>query len=192
MPTFTYSPTESVTIAPNGEVSVKSGAATTTFSKTGATKTVTPTPPDPHPPGVETPLSQKTKSNGDVIHTYSDITKTPPVTTRISFKANGDVEILVTIGQDRRLVDLNGLTGVRRTKTWKDPDPEPVTWEKTETPKSGNGSGGSNGSGSKGSKKPRRAVRKSGRKQARRSRPTRKRAAPRRPKKQSKRKARRR
>jgi len=192
MPTFTYSPTESVTIAPNGDVSVKDGATTTTFSKTGATKTVTKNPPDPNPPGLETPLSQKTKSNGDVIHTYSDITKTPPVTTRITFRANGDVEILVTIGQDRKLVDVNGVTGVRRTKIWKDPDPEPVNWDKTETPKSGNGSGGSNGNGSKGGKKPKRAVRKSVRKHARRSRPTRKRAASRRPKKKAKRKARRR
>ena len=188
MPTFTYSPTESVTLAPNGDVSLKDGATTTNFSKTGATKTVTRNPPEPNPPGLETPLSQKPKPNGDVIHTYSDITKTPPITTRITFKASGDVEILVTIGQDRRMVDVNGVTGVRRTKIWKDPDPEPERWNKTETPKSSNGTGGSSGNGSKSGKKPRRAVRKS----ARRSRPTRKRSAPRRPKKKAKRKARRR
>jgi len=183
MPTFTYSPTESVTITPSGEVSVKEGATTTTFSKTGATKSVTRNPPDPHPPTPETPLSQKIKPNGDVIHTYSDITKTPPVTTRITFKADGEVEILVTIGQDRRMVDVHGITGVRRTKSWKDPDPEPVHWDKAEKPKSGNGAGGSSGNGPKGGKKPKRA---------RRIVPARKRAAPRRPTKKAKRKARRR
>jgi hypothetical protein len=187
MPTFTYSPTDSVTLTPNGDVSLKDGATITTFSKTGAAKTVSKNPPDATPPTLETPLSQKSKPNGDLIHTYSDITKTPPVTTRITFKANGDVEILVTIGQDRRMVDVNGITGVRRTKIWKDPDPEPEKWDKTETPRSG-GVGAASGNGSKGGKKSKHAARKS----SRRSRPSRKRSAPRRPKKKAKRKARRR
>jgi hypothetical protein len=184
MPTFTYSPTDSVTIAPNGDVSLTNGATTTTFTKTGATKTVTKTPPDATPPAPETPLSQKTKPNGDIVHTYSDITKTPPVTTRITFKANGDVEILVTIGQDRTMTDINSITGLRRTKIWKDPDPEPEAWSKTESPKSGNGAGSSSGNGSKNGKKPKKHVR--------RSRPAKRRVARRAPKRKAKKKARRR
>jgi len=154
MATFTYSPTESVTIHPNGDVAVTDGATTVTFSKTGANKTITKTPPDPNPPVPETPVSMKLKPNGDVIHTYSDITKTPPVTVRITYRGTGDVEILTTIGQDRKMVEFNATTGVRRTKTWMDPDPEPQNWGKTDLPKGAGGSSSSNGK-KRPSKKPR-------------------------------------
>lgn len=184
MPTFTYSPTDSVTFGPTGDVSLTCGGTTTTFSKAGATKTVTQNPPNPTPPAPETPLTQKTRPSGDLIHTYSDITKTPPVTTRITFKATGDVEILVTIGQDRTMTDISGVRGVRRTKIWKDPDPEPEAWTKMEAPKSGHAGGGSSGNGSKGGKKSRKAVR--------RSRPAKPRVSRRIPKKKAKKKARRR
>lgn len=177
MATFTYTPTESVTIHPNGDVSVVDGATTTTFSKTGANKTIVKNPPDPNPPAPEVPVTVKQKPNGDVIHTYSDITKTPPVTVRITYKGNGDVEILTTIGQDRTLVDVNAVTGVRRTKVWKDPDPEPPTWGKTETPKAPKGSGGSSSNGSK---------KKKSKKPAKR-RPARKKAAPKKKKKSKRR-----
>jgi len=179
MPTFTYSPTENVTVALNGDVSVKDGATTTTYSKTSATKTITKDPPDPNPPGPESPFSQKLKPNGDVIHTYTDITKTPPVTTRVTYSPNGNIEILRTIGEDRTKWDINVTTGVRRTRIWKDPDPEPSTWTKTETPKGSN----SNGSGSSGSKK---KSKKKAPRAAKRS------ASKRRPQKKSKKKARRR
>ena len=141
MSTFTYSPTDSVTIAPNGDVSVTDGATTTTYSKGGATKTVTKNPPDPNPPPPENPVSKKTKS-GDVTHTYTDLTQTPPVTTKITFHPNGDVEIVVTKGQDKTKIDINNGTGVRRTKTWTEPNPEPGAWGKTDNPTSTTGPAG--------------------------------------------------
>jgi hypothetical protein len=197
---FSYSPSDRVTISLSGDVSLTDGSTTTTFTKIGATKTVTKTPPEASPSGLETPLTQKIKPNGDLIHTYSDITKTPPVTTRITFRPNGDVEILVTIGQDRTLVDVNGMSGVRRTKLWKDPDPEPEKWARTDSPRSGAAGGGASGNGSKHSKKPKKPSRKAGRKSSRkaarkplrRSHPAKRRAATRSPKKKSKGKARRR
>jgi len=133
MSTFTYSPTDSVTIAPNGDVSVTDGATTTTYSKGGATKTVTKVPPDPNAPAPEAAVSKKTK-NGNVSHTYIDLSQNPPVATKITFGASGDVEIVVSKGQDRTKIDINGGTGVRRTRTWTEPAPEPQTWGKTETP----------------------------------------------------------
>ena len=175
MATYRYSPGESVTIAPNGDVSIEDAAATTTFSVAPATKTVARKPPEPLPPSMESPLSQKSKPNGDLIQTYSDITKTPPVTTRVTFKGNGEVEILVTIGQDRTLMEIHRMTGIRRHKKWKDPDPEPEKWDKTEMPRNAPGSGAAPRNGSKG-------ARKAGKK-AHRSRPTRKHPAKRRPKK---------
>ncbi|MBV8882352.1 MAG: hypothetical protein JO332_20515 [Planctomycetaceae bacterium] len=176
MPTFTYSPTDSVTIAPNGDVSVTDGGTTTTFTKQPPTKTVTKTPPDPNPPVPENPVTVKPKPNGDVSHTYSDITKTPPVTVKITFKANGDIEFVTTIGQDRTLVEINGGTGVRRTKVWKDPDPEPSTFGKTDAPKTPGGSSSSSGGKKKGKKpagrgkpsKKRRPAKKASRKPAKR------------------------
>lgn len=177
MSTFTYSPTESVTFQPNGDVSVTDGATTTTFSKTGASKTTVKTPPDPNPPAPETPVSQKLKPNGDVIHTYSDITKTPPVTVRITYRPNGDVEILTTIGQDRKLVDVNGTTGVRRTKRWMDPDPEPQNWGTTDQPKQPKGSGGG---GKKGKASKKRPAQKSRPKPKKKSKPAKKKAKKRR------------
>jgi hypothetical protein len=133
MPTFTYSPTDSVTIAPNGDVSVTDGATTTTYSKGGATKTITKIPPDPNPPPPEAPVAKKNKG-ADVVHTYTDLNANPPVTTKITFKGNGDIEIVVSKGQDRTKIDINGGTGVRRTRIWTEPAPEPTTWGKTETP----------------------------------------------------------
>ncbi|HLY12330.1 MAG TPA: hypothetical protein VKW04_23715 [Planctomycetota bacterium] len=184
MPTFSYSPTESVTFSGTGDLSVTDGATTTTYTKAGASKVVARNLPGSPSPSLETPLSQKLKPNGDLVHTYSDITKTPPVTTRVSFRPGGDVEILVTIGEDRTMVDLNPITGVRRTKIWKDPDPEPMAWSKTESPKSGNGRGGSAVHGSKSAKKTKKAPH--------RTPPAKSRAATRSPKKKSKSKARRR
>jgi hypothetical protein len=183
MPTFTYSPTEGVTIVPGGDVSIKEGSTTTTYSRSGATKLVTKDPPDPTPPGLETPFSQKTKPSGDLIHTYTDITKTPPVTTRVTYMASGDVEILITIGQDRTKFDLNATTGVRRTRIWKDPDPEPETWTKTEFPRGSHPNGGGARS-SPGRKKPKKKVR--------RTKPAKRSLSKRRPQKKSKKKARRR
>jgi hypothetical protein len=134
MPTFTYGPTESVTIAPNGDVSVTDGATTTTYAKGGATKTVTKNPPGPNPPPPpENPVSKKVKG-GDTNHTYTDLSQNPPVTTKITFRGNGDVEILVTKGQDKTRIDINGGTGVRRTRTWTEPAAEPTTWGKSENP----------------------------------------------------------
>jgi len=183
MPTFTYSPTEGVTIAPGGDISIKEGSTTTTYSKIGATKMVAKDPADPTPPGLETPFSQKIKPSGDLIHTYTDITKTPPVTTRVTYRGNGDVEILITIGQDRKKFDINATTGVRRTRIWRDPDPEPETWHKTEFPRGSNSNGGG-GSSSGGKKKSKKKVRRT--KSAKRG------SAKRRPQKKSKKKARRR
>jgi hypothetical protein len=170
MPTFSYSPGEGVTIAPNGDVSIKDGSKITTYSKIGAAKTITTDPPDPHPPGLETPFSQKLRPNGDLIHTYADITKTPPVTTRIIYQVGGGVEILITIGQDRTKFDINATTGVRRTRIWKDPDPEPETWNKTEIPRGGNSNGGgvSSSGGKKKSKKKVRRTKSSKRSPAKR------------------------
>src|SRR5579872_4786052 len=179
MPTFTYSPTEGVTIAPGGDLSVKDGSTTTTYSKIGATKMVAKVPPDPNPPGLESPFSQKIKPNGDLIHTYADITKTPPVTTRVTYRPNGDVEILITIGQDRTKFDINATTGVRRTRIWKDPDPEPETWTKTEIPRGSNSNGG--GGSSSGAKK-------KAKKKVRRAKLAKRRPAKRRPQKKSKKK----
>lgn len=158
MATFIYSPTERVTIHPTGDVSVTDGATTVTYSKIGANKTITRVPPDPYPPVPETPVSLKQKPNGDVIHTYSDITKTPPVTVRITYRGTGDIEILTTIGQNRHMVEFNATTGVRRTKTWMDPDPEPQNWGRTDLPKGAGAPSSSNGSKkgkSRPSKKPR-------------------------------------
>ncbi|HLY74474.1 MAG TPA: hypothetical protein VKU80_10185 [Planctomycetota bacterium] len=183
MPTFSYSPTESVTFAPGGDVSVKNGSTITTYSKTVATKTITKDPPDPHPPGPETPFSQKTKPNGDLIHTYADITKTPPVTTRVTYKSNGDVEILITIGQDRTKFDILGSTGVRRTRIWRDPDPEPETWTKTELPRGSHSNGG--GGSSPG-------ARKKAKKKVLRTKTAKRSIAKRRPQQKSKKKVRRR
>jgi hypothetical protein len=142
MSTFTYNPTESVTIAPNGDISVTDGATTTTYAKGGATKTVTKIPPDPNPPPPEAPVSNKPKPNGDVVHTYTDLTQTPPVTTKITFHPNGDVEIVVSKGQDRTKTDVNNGTGVRSTRAWTEPAKEPTTWDKTETPTSTTGAPG--------------------------------------------------
>ncbi len=145
---------------------------------------MTQTSPGGSGPTLESPLTQKLKPSGDLIHTYSDITKTPPVTTRITYRSSGDVEILITIGENRTLIDIHALTGLRRTRLWKDPDPEPQTWAKIESPKGGSQIAPS-GNGSKGRHKPK--------KSARRPRPEKRRAAKRMPKKKkSKSKARRR
>jgi hypothetical protein len=96
MSTFTYGPTDSVTISPNGDISITDGATTTTYSKGGATKTVTKKPPAANPPPPEKAVTDQKKANGDVVQTYADLAADPPVSTRITFRKNGDVDIQVT------------------------------------------------------------------------------------------------
>src|SRR5882672_1903547 len=123
MSTFTYSPTDSVTVAPNGDLSVTDGATTTTYSKSGSTKTITKTPPDPNPPPPENAISTTPKTNGDIIQRYTDLAGT---TTNITFHPNGNVDIEISKGQEKTQIEIDGTTGKRRRKTWTPPAAEPA------------------------------------------------------------------
>ncbi len=151
MPTFTYSPTDSVTIGPTGDVTFVDGGTSTTYSKANGTKTVTKTPPDPNPPPPEHAFTNQTKGNGDVVQKYTDLTTTPPVTVKLTFHPNGDIDVTVAVGDEQTRTVITAATGARQRHTWKVGNPEPNSWT-SDTPTSTKGGGG-NGGSSGGSKK---------------------------------------
>jgi len=175
MPTFTYSPTDSVTIAPNGDVTFVDGGTSTTYSKANGTKTTVKTPPDPNPPPPENAFTNQTKVNGDVVQKYTDLTTTPPVTVKLTFHPNGDIDVTVAIGDEQTRTLITAATGARQRHTWKVGNPEPNSWV-SDAPTSTKGGGGGNG-GSSGSKS---------KKPAKRGKPAKKQKSRPKPKKKSK------
>jgi hypothetical protein len=175
MPTFTYSPTESVTIAPTGDLTIVDGATSTTFSKANGTKTVTKTPPDPNPSAPENAFTNQTKGNGDVVQKYTDLTTTPPVTVKLTFHPSGNVDVTVAVGDEQTRTLINAATGARQRHTWKVGNPEPNSWV-SDTPTSTRG--GAPGGGSSGGKKKK--------KPAKRSKPAKKKKSPAKKKKKAK------
>ncbi len=174
MPTFTYSPTESVTIGPTGDVTFVDGGTSTTYSKANGTKTVVKTPPDPNPPPPEHAFTNQAKGNGDVLQKYTDLTTTPPVTVKLTFHPNGDVDMTVAVGDEQTRTVITAATGARQRHTWKVGNPEPNSWI-TDMPTSTKGGGGGGGNGGSSGKK-----KKSGKKSrpAKRSKPAKKKSKP--------------
>lgn len=191
MPTFTYSPTESVSIGPTGDVTFVDAGTSTTFSKANGTKTVVKTPPDPNPPHAENAFTNQTKGNGDVVQKYTDLTTTPPVTVKLTFHPNGDVDMTVAVGDEQTRTVITAATGARQRHTWKVGNPEPNSWI-TDAPTStrggagGGGNGGSNGSRKKPSKKPGKAKRSKPARKKSKSKPKAKKKSRPKPKKKSK------